>query len=124
VREAPFELRDIAVTSVDRRFLDRALKVIEKEMSNPDFDVDVFVQAMGISRAHLYCKFQALAGQSVKEFIRTVRLKRGAQLLRQKAGNISQIAFEVGFNNPAYFSECFRKQFGQTPSHFVSNARD
>jgi signal transduction histidine kinase/DNA-binding response OmpR family regulator len=124
VREAPFELRDIAVTSVDRRFLDRALKVIEKEMSNPDFDVDAFVQAMGISRAHLYSKFQALAGQSVKEFIRTVRLKRGAQLLRQKAGNISQIAFEVGFNNPAYFSECFRKQFGQTPSHFASNAKD
>jgi len=110
---------DIAMTSLDKKFITRALEIIEREMSNTEFDVSQFVREMGISRAHLYNKLQALTGQSAREFIRIIRLKRGAQLLRNHSGNITQIAYDVGFNSPAYFSVCFRKQFGRSPSQYA-----
>jgi signal transduction histidine kinase/ligand-binding sensor domain-containing protein/DNA-binding response OmpR family regulator len=118
-REAVFSVKDIAVTSMDEKFLNRAITVIEQQISNADFDVEDFIKIMAISRAHLYRKLHALTGQSVKQFIRTIRLKYAAQLLSKKTGNISEIAYEAGFNNPSYFSGCFRRQFGQTPTEFV-----
>jgi DNA-binding response OmpR family regulator/nitrogen-specific signal transduction histidine kinase len=118
-REAATQPREIAVSSLDEQFLNRALNIIERHMDEPGFEVTNFAREMGISRAHLYNKLEALTGQSAKEFIRTVRLKRGAQLIRKKAGNISQIAYEVGFNNPSYFSHCFCSQFGLSPSEYA-----
>ncbi len=117
--EAIFPIKEMAPTSTDEKFLTRAMTIIEKEISNPAFDVANFAQAMAISRAHLYTKLHALTDQSVKQFIRTIRLKYAAQLLQKHTGNISEIAYQVGFGNPAYFSECFRKQFGQPPSKFA-----
>ena len=87
-------------------------------MADYNFNVDSFVNEIGISRAHLYHKFKTITGQSVKEFVRTIRLKRAAQLIKKNAGNITEIAYKVGFNNPAYFSKCFRKQFGSSPTQF------
>ena len=118
------EPSEIAVTSIDKQFLNRALEIIEKEISNPEFDVETFVKEMAVSRTHLYNKLRALAGQSAKEFIRTIRLKRGAQLIRKQAGSITEIAYNVGFLNPAYFSECFRKQFDQSPSQYASQQKN
>jgi AraC-like DNA-binding protein len=74
-----------------------------------------------MSRANLYRKLQALTGQSAKEFIQTIRLKRAAQLLQKNAGNITEIAYEVGFKSPPYFTKCFRDQFGITPSKFAAD---
>ncbi|NIT55922.1 MAG: helix-turn-helix domain-containing protein [Aliifodinibius sp.] len=73
-----------------------------------------------MSRSQFYRKLTALTDQSPLEFMRHIKLKRAASLLEQQAGNISEIAYRVGFNNPAYFAECFRKLFGVSPREYTS----
>jgi len=110
--------KDIAVTSADQRFLEKAIEIVEKEMKEPDFSVEQFSKEVGMSTSQLYRKIHALTNQSPVEFIRTFRLKRAACLLKQKFGNVAEIAFEVGFNNLSYFAKCFRKLFGKSPSEY------
>jgi len=74
---------------------------------------------MAMSQSQLYRKLKALVDLSPNEMIRTLRLNRAAELLAHHTGNIAEIAYEVGFNNPSYFSECFRKQFGTLPSEYT-----
>jgi len=110
--------KDIAVTSADQRFLEKAIETVEKEMKEPDFSVEQFSKEVGMSTSQLYRKIHALTNQSPVEFIRTFRLKRAAYLLEQKFGNVAEIAFEVGFNNLSYFAKCFRELFGKAPSEY------
>jgi len=110
--------KDIAVTSADQRFLERAIEIVEKEMKEPDFSVEQFSKEVGMSTSQLYRKIHALTNQSPVEFIRTFRLKRAAWLLKQNFGNVAEIAFEVGFNNLSYFAKCFRGLFGKSPSEY------
>jgi len=109
---------EIAVSSYDQRFLRRAMEIIEQHLSNPDFDITTLTREVGMSRMQLHRKLLALTNKSANNFIRSLRLKRAAELLRQHYGNVAQIAYEVGFNNPSYFAECFRKQFGKLPSEY------
>jgi signal transduction histidine kinase/ligand-binding sensor domain-containing protein/DNA-binding response OmpR family regulator len=117
-RNATLKPKDITVTSMDERFLQRALEAIEMHMSDGEFDVAEFCRAVGMSRMNLHRKLRAITGQSTSEFIRILRLNRAAQLLTQKFGNVTEVAYEVGFSNPSYFTECFKKQFGQLPSRY------
>ncbi|OGU70527.1 MAG: hypothetical protein A2V93_02815 [Ignavibacteria bacterium RBG_16_34_14] len=110
--------KDIAVTSADQRFLEKAIEIVEKEMKEPDFSVEQFSKEVGMSTSQLYRKIHALTNQTPVEFIRTFRLKRAASLLNQKFGNVAEIAFEVGFNNLSYFAKCFRELFGKSPSEY------
>ena len=113
--------REIAHNTIDKDFLEKAMEIIEKYMSDPDFDVQLFVNEIGMSRTVLYRKLKAVTGISINEFINTVRLKRAVQLLQQNKFSVSEIAYEVGFTSPKYFSTCFRKQFHKTPSEFVAS---
>jgi YesN/AraC family two-component response regulator len=115
--------KELALTSQNEKFLNKAIEIIENNLSDSEFDVDFFVKSIGISRAHLYHKFKTITGQSVKDFIRTIRLKRSLQMIKNNTGNISEIAYEVGFSNPAYFSKCFRRQFGYSPSQFSNRQK-
>ena len=76
---------------------------------------------LGMSRVHLYKKLMSITGKSPIEFIRVLRLKRAAQLLTDKAQNVSEVAYQVGFNNPKYFSRYFKEEFGVTPSVYQNN---
>jgi YesN/AraC family two-component response regulator len=120
-RDISLQPKEIAVTSYDEKFLQRAMNIIEQHLSNPNFDVMILTREVGMSRMQLHRKLQALTNQSANKFIRSLRLKKAADLLNQKYGNVAQIAYEVGFNNPAYFAECFRKQFGKLPSEYQAN---
>ncbi len=113
------EPHEIAVTSADERFLQWALNLIEENMADPEFNAEEFSRRIGLSRSQLHRKLDALTGQSTTEFIRAIRLKRAASLIKQGFGNISEIAFEVGFNHLSYFTECFRKEFGVNPKDYV-----
>jgi DNA-binding response OmpR family regulator/two-component sensor histidine kinase len=119
-RDITLSPKDISVTSADERFLNRAIEIIEKNMGDPDFGVDAFGKEIALSHTQLYRKLKALTNQSPVYFIRTIRLKRAAGLLEQAYGNVAEISYEVGFNNPSYFAECFRKQFGKPPSEYTS----
>jgi signal transduction histidine kinase/AraC-like DNA-binding protein len=111
--------KEITVTSADERFLNRAIEIIEKQMVDSDFGVESFGKEVGMSHSQLYRKIHALTDLTPVELIRTIRLKRAASLLKQRYGNISDIAYETGFSSPSYFSECFQKQFGKSPSEFI-----
>jgi len=109
----------IAVSSADERFLKQALDVIQKNMSDCNFDVNSFHREMNMSRMQLFRKLKALVNQTPSELIRNMRLKRAAHLLKQNFGNIAEVTYEVGFNNLSYFAKCFREKYGLLPSEFI-----
>lgn len=115
-REMTLQPLKIAVSDVDREFIEDLKKTIEKNMSNPDFNVEDLGKRLYMSRATLYRKIHALSGQSPTQFIRAYRLKRAAQLLTDKSKNVTDIAFSVGFSSTAYFTKCFKEKFHQLPS--------
>ncbi|MFW5774467.1 MAG: helix-turn-helix domain-containing protein, partial [Tangfeifania sp.] len=100
----------------------KTLEIVEKNMSDSEFNVDRMVEEIGMSRSVFYRKLKNLTGQSANDFIKIMRLKRAAQILRQNKLTISEVSYEVGFNDPQYFSKCFSKQFGITPSQFVAKS--
>ena len=112
--------KEISVTSYDEKFLHRAMDIVEGHLADSEFTVASFLKEVGMSRIHLHRKLRALTNCSAREFIRVLRLKRAAQLLQQQSGNVTEVAFEVGFNNLSHFSRCFRKQFGKLPSEYTS----
>ena len=107
-KEILSEPKEIAVTSTDEKFLYRMSNIIEKHISDYNFSVDEFAKEIGMSRMQLHRKLHAIIGQSAGDFIRNYRLKRAARLFEGKHGNIAEVAYEVGFNNPSYFSDCFK----------------
>ncbi|WP_298474579.1 two-component regulator propeller domain-containing protein [uncultured Maribacter sp.] len=118
-KEIILQPKDVAVTSLDEKFLQQAMDIIEKHMMNTEFNVEMLVKEMGHSRTNLYMKFKELTGLSSGEFIRNIRLKRAVQLLENSDLPVKDIMYKTGFNTSSYFSKCFRKQFGVTPSQYV-----
>ncbi|MCC8173688.1 MAG: helix-turn-helix domain-containing protein [Odoribacter sp.] len=110
---------EIVVDSPDERFLKKAVKVVEDYMDDPELDIEKFSEEMGVSRMQLYRKFEALTNMTVKEFIRSIRLKRAAQLLTQEKLTVSEIAWAVGFKDLSYFRKCFKEEFGLTPTDYI-----
>lgn len=104
----------------DDKFLKKALSVIEDNLSNSELDVDFMTGHMGISRAQLYRKFNAVSNQTVKGFVKSVRLKKAAELLARGDMNVSEVAYSVGFSDLAYFTRCFKSAYQKTPSAFAS----
>ncbi len=110
--------RKLKVSSPDEKFLTKALDILEKKKSDPSFDTSMFLKELGISRAMLHVKLKALTGQSTTEFIRTYRLKYAAQLIQQNFGNVTEVAYESGFNDQSYFTKSFKSHFGVSPSEY------
>ncbi len=110
---------EVKVTSTQEKFLLQLKEVIEENLSNEALTAEDLAKAMALSRSQLHRKLKALANQSTTEFVRTYRLERGAELLKQQFGNISEIAYEVGFSSRTYFSSCFQKHFGLSPSEYI-----
>ena len=109
---------DIVVPSTQKKFIDKLTLVIEKNISNEDFSVEILCDEIGMSRAQLHRKIKAIANQSASEFIRNFRLQRAAELLKHDAGNIAEISYRVGFSSQAYFTKTFQEVYGQTPLEF------
>ncbi|MFQ5628653.1 MAG: helix-turn-helix domain-containing protein, partial [bacterium] len=122
-REIKLQPKDIAITSADERFLQRIIDSINEHLSDEEFSVEQFGREVGLSRGQLHRKLKGLTDQAPVEFIRTIRLKRAAQLLEQQYGTVAEIAYEVGFGDPSYFTRCFRQQFGIAPSDYAGKAR-
>ena len=104
------------ITSVDKKFLQKCLDVIKKHLSDSLFSVEMLAEELAMSRSVLQRKIQSLTGESPGELIRQIRLNKAVELIKHRFGNLSEIALEVGYNNPAHFSEAFKKHFGTTPS--------
>jgi DNA-binding response OmpR family regulator len=118
------EPTDISITSVDEKFLKRAIEIVEEHISDPDYSVDLFSKEIGMSRSHLHRKFVGLSGLSPSGFIRTLRMKRAAQLLTKGQLTVSEILYEVGIKSRSYFIKSFREQFGMSPTDFAQNIKN
>ncbi|WP_143401904.1 two-component regulator propeller domain-containing protein [Fulvivirga sp. M361] len=113
------EPKRITLTNRDEEFISRALESVEENMSNSEYGVEDLGKDTGMSRMQLYRKLKALTGQSANEFIRTIRLKRAAQLIEHDELTIAEVTYEVGFSDLPYFRSCFKKQFGVNPSAYA-----
>ncbi|MBP1614231.1 MAG: todS 19 [Bacteroidetes bacterium] len=117
------EPSEITITPLDEKLIRKAIQYVEDNISRSELSVEELSRELGMSRVHLYKKLMHITGKSPVEFIRTLRLKRAAQLLRESQQNVSEIAYEVGFNNPKYFSKYFRDEFGMLPSMYQANMK-
>jgi len=115
------EAPKLEAVSGDEQFLVKVKEAILNRLADEQLSVESLAREIGWSRAQFYRKITALTGQSVNELIRGFRLQKAAQLLEQQWGSVSQVAFEVGFSNPSYFSKCFKEQFGVLPSEYPLN---
>lgn len=110
----------IATNPLDRDLMDRALNCVNRNLANTDYTVEKFSADMHMDRTGLYRKLVALTGQSPREFIRTIRLNKAAELLSRPGVQISEVAAEVGFSSVSYFSKSFLEKFGVSPSQYHS----
>lgn len=111
---------EIAVSSLDERFIQKIIKVVETHLDDTQLSVDMVTTELGMSRTNLHKKLKAITGLATSEFIQDFRLRRAAQLIDKKTDNFAQIAFQVGFADQSYFTKCFKKKFGKTPSEYAN----
>jgi len=122
-KQAEVEAQDIVVVSEDEKFLKNAFASIEKNITNPNFSVEELSRNLNLSRVSLYKKLLTLTGKTPVDCIRTIRLKRAVQLLEKSKLSIANVAYEVGFNNAAYFAKVFKEEFGMLPSEYIIEMR-
>lgn len=118
-REIILQPTSITISSPDERFLLKAMKIVENNISNSDLDIEHFAAEIGVSRMQLYRKFDALTNMTVKEFIRSIRLKRAAQLLLDKKMTVTEVAYAVGFKDQSNFRKSFHREYGMSASDYI-----
>ena len=111
---------EITMVTADEKLLQRCLEVIEARMGDENFGVDALCREVGVSRAQLYRKITSLTGLSAIHFIRSIRLKRAAQMLSKDNSSVSEVMYKVGFSNASYFSKIFKEEFGCLPKEYGS----
>lgn len=109
----------IDVGSLDNYFLNKINSVVEENISNENFTVDILAGNMGLSRSQLHRKLKQISNHSASEYITMVRIKKATTLLATKSYNVDEVAFKVGFNSHSYFSKCFKKIHGLTPKEYI-----
>jgi DNA-binding response OmpR family regulator len=105
---------------IDSKFMSKVNEVIEKHLSEEEFSIEEFGSEVGMSRSQLHRKLRALIGKSPSQYVRTVRLARAKKMIEEETGNVSEVAYSVGFSSPAYFSKCFKEEFGYPPSDILT----
>jgi signal transduction histidine kinase/DNA-binding response OmpR family regulator len=111
--------KEIAVTTADEEFLTRLQDVLEKNLTKTDFSASKFSDVMFMNRMQLHRKLKALTGLSSSEFLKTQRLKMATQLMKTKDLSVSEIGYTIGFNDPSYFTKCFKQEYGMTPKEYT-----
>jgi AraC-like DNA-binding protein len=117
-------INEDSIVPEENRILKKALNIVERHLANPLFGVEKMAEEIGMSRATLHRRLKTMAGISPSDFIRNVRLKRAATLLRKKADSITQVGFMVGFEDQSNFSKSFKRQFGVSPSDYASSGEN
>ena len=110
---------EVEIDDLDRKLLDEIKETIEENMVDSDFNVSVLQEKMGMGNKQLYRKLKALTGQTPVEYIRDMRMRKAAKLLKAGKFSVSEVMYTVGFSNSSYFSKCFSKAFGMTPTEFM-----
>jgi DNA-binding response OmpR family regulator len=120
-RQIIIQPAQVAVTAADEKFLKRVISIIVEHIDEADFTAEVFEKEVGLSHVQFYRKMKSLTNQAPGEFLRNYRLQQAAMLLKGRHGNVSEIAYTVGFTSLAYFTRCFKALYGQAPSQYLSS---
>ncbi|MBN2640003.1 MAG: response regulator, partial [Bacteroidales bacterium] len=107
------------ISRLDKKFLNKVSKIVEDNLQKDEFTVEELSDLVGLSRVQIYRKIKKLTGMSVSEYVRMVKLKASLELIKTSGKSMSEIAYEVGFSSPSYFAQCFKKQFGISPSDYA-----
>ena len=114
-RKMDIKPSEITVSNIDQELIARAISLVEQNISNPNYTIELFCDDMAMSRSSLYKKLMAITGMSPIRFVRTIRIKRGRQLLETSGESISQIAYKTGLS-PKQFAKYFKEEYGFSPS--------
>ena len=104
--------------------MERVLRVINERLADPTLTVDSMTREVGLSRAHLYRKIKEMTNMSTNEFIRTIRLKKAAEMLTTAKYSIAELSDAVGFTSQTYFATAFKSMYGMTPSEYAKKASE
>ncbi len=115
------EPTEINIETHEEEFLKSAMQIVEEEMANPEFSAVALAERLHMSQPTLYRRIKTMTGQNIVDFIKSIRIKRAAQLIQTNQFSMTQISEMVGFNDPSYFRRCFSKQFGVNPSQYKTN---
>ncbi|MGA9291851.1 MAG: two-component regulator propeller domain-containing protein [Ignavibacteriaceae bacterium] len=115
ISDKPVKLR-----SIDEKFLNKIQKIVNDHISEEDFSIEELGNEIGMSRSQVLRKIKALTGKSPSLYVRSIRLMKAKKMIENGDGNISEIAYSVGFSSPVYFSKCFKEEFGYSPKNFAS----
>ena len=108
------------IAGSDQEFLNKCIEMVQQHLDNADFDLPTFAELMNTSKSTLYKKLRMITGLSTSAFIRSIRMKSAIELLRKNPNaHVSDIAYAVGYNDPKYFSSCFKKDFGCLPTEYA-----
>lgn len=118
-KSASYIPENIKISQIDQGFLEKFVKMVEDNIDDPELSGDRLACELGMSKGNLYKKLKTLTGMTVNIYVRTIRLKIAARLLKQGTYNISEVAYSVGFNNPKYFSTCFSEMFSVSPKEYM-----
>ena len=110
--------------SMDETFLQKLTNAVFANLNNGQFGAEDLAKTVGLSRSQIHRKLQKINGKSITQFIREIRLAEAHQLLEDEVGTGSEIAFQVGFSSPAYFSKCFHEYFGYTPGNVKTKKKE
>jgi DNA-binding response OmpR family regulator len=114
---------ELQITPLDVKFMEKAVQVVEANISSPSFSIEDLGMELGISRAYVFKKILALSGKTPLEFIRTIRLQHAAQLLERSQLSVREVAYKVGFNTPKYFTKYFKEQYNMLPSDYAASKK-
>lgn len=117
-KKVSIEVKVPETESSDEKFVRKALELIEANLSNTEFSVEILAENLNVSRVGLYKKIFGLTGMSPSEFIRDIRLKRAAKMLEDTGLTVAEVAYSVGYNNPKAFSKFFKEKWGHNPTDF------
>lgn len=112
-----------AKPAIDNEFYNKFLEIFNAEMGNSELNIETLASSLGFERTQFYRKIKAITGMSPVELIRTLRLRKAQEMIKGTGRTMSEIAYEVGFSNPAYFTKCYREAFGETPTE-TRNRKD
>ncbi len=115
--------KELTISKLDEELLNKVHELVEENLDNSDYNNEILCQDLGVSYSYLYRKVKSITGTSPSDFVQTFRLKKAALMLIETDDNISEVAFKVGYNDALYFSKCFKKHFGESPSVFLKRSK-
>lgn len=122
-REENVDLEALAYPSAEKQFLQAIIESIEQHLEESEFDLERLASEMNISKSTLYRKIKSMTGLTPLDFVRNIKMKRACMMLMARTQTIAEVAYAVGFNNPKYFTKCFKEEFGVTPTEYQQGNR-